>query len=152
MLGHRGCRLGISYPEITAMQARGDLRGGLQRALRKLRKTVKPEVMIPLVATGVSSSCKERIVRETASEVFAERQITCALPRRHDDRAAARGAVRRRDRRARRVLLVRHQRPDADDLGASPATMGRFIPHYIEHEIFPDDPFAGARPVRGVGS
>jgi len=71
MLGHRGCRLGITYPEITEMQARAIF----EAAVEVTKKGVKviPEVMIPLVATVKEMANQAAIVRRVANEVFEER-------------------------------------------------------------------------------
>ena len=74
MLGLRGCRLGIIYPEITAMQARAIFEAACTVAMRKGR--VQPEVMIPLVANVVEFRKQALIVRQVAEEVFREKQIT----------------------------------------------------------------------------
>ncbi|HQR07245.1 MAG TPA: pyruvate, phosphate dikinase [Gemmatales bacterium] len=70
MLGHRGCRLGIVYPEITAMQARAIFEAAV--AVKKEGITVLPEVMIPLVAFQKEYSNQEKIIRDTAARVFEE--------------------------------------------------------------------------------
>jgi pyruvate,orthophosphate dikinase len=71
MLGHRGCRLGITYPEITEMQARAIF----EAAVDVTRKGVKvhPEIMIPLVATLKEMTNQAAIVRRVAEEVFKEK-------------------------------------------------------------------------------
>ena len=74
MLGLRGCRLGIMYPEITVMQVRAIFEAACTVAARKGR--VMPEVMIPLVAHVVEFRKQALIVRQVAEEVFRERQIT----------------------------------------------------------------------------
>ena len=71
MLGHRGCRLGVSYPEITEMQARAIFEAAVD-ALEAGSK-VEPEVMIPLVGTKKELDNQAAIVRRVADEVFAER-------------------------------------------------------------------------------
>src|SRR5207249_6326205 len=74
MLGLRGCRLGIIYPEITAMQVRAIFEAACTVASRKGR--VMPEVMVPLTASVVEFRKQALIVRQVAEEVFRERQIT----------------------------------------------------------------------------
>ena len=74
MLGHRGCRLGIVYPEITAMQARAIFEAAVQ--VKKQGVTVHPEVMIPLVGFPSELLNQEKIVRDTAAKVFAETGVT----------------------------------------------------------------------------
>ncbi len=70
MLGHRGCRLGNTYPEITEMQARAII----VAALNVTRKGVKvlPEIMVPLIGTAAEFKMQETIIDQTAEEVFAE--------------------------------------------------------------------------------
>jgi pyruvate,orthophosphate dikinase len=72
MLGHRGCRLGITYPEITEMQARAIFEAAV--AVAKDGVKVKPEVMIPLVGTLKEMANQGAIVRRVAEEVFAEKE------------------------------------------------------------------------------
>ncbi len=71
MLGHRGCRLGNTYPEITVMQARAII----EAALNLKKKGIKaiPEIMIPLIGTKKEFKMQENIVRDTIKKVFAER-------------------------------------------------------------------------------
>jgi pyruvate, orthophosphate dikinase len=71
MLGHRGCRLGITYPEITEMQARAIFEAAVEVAGEGL--TVEPEVMIPLVGTKRELDLQAALVRKTAEKVFAEK-------------------------------------------------------------------------------
>jgi pyruvate,orthophosphate dikinase len=71
MLGHRGCRLGISYPEITEMQARAIFEAAVDALEAGSR--VEPEVMIPLVGTKKELDDQAALVRRVADEVFAER-------------------------------------------------------------------------------
>ena len=99
MLGHRGCRLGIVYPEITAMQARAIFEAAVQ--VKKEGVTVHPEVMIPLVGFRKELQNQEKIVRDTAAKVFAETGVTRRIPGRHHDRGAAglRGRPTRSPRR-----------------------------------------------------
>jgi pyruvate,orthophosphate dikinase len=71
MLGHRGCRLGITYPEITEMQARAVFEAACDLAAEGAK--VYPEVMIPLVGTKKELDLQAALVRKTAGEVFAEK-------------------------------------------------------------------------------
>jgi pyruvate, orthophosphate dikinase len=71
MLGHRGCRLGISYPEITEMQARAVFEAACEVAKEGIE--VEPEIMIPLVGTRRELELQTAVVRATAEQVFAER-------------------------------------------------------------------------------
>jgi pyruvate,orthophosphate dikinase len=74
MLGHRGCRLGITYPEITEMQARAIFEAAV--AVAKDGVKVFPEVMIPLTATLKEMANQAEIVHRVAKEVFAEKERT----------------------------------------------------------------------------
>src|SRR6266576_755362 len=74
MLGHRGCRLGITYPEITEMQARAIFEAAV--AVAKDGVKVFPEIMIPLVATLKELENQAGIVHRVAKEVFAEKERT----------------------------------------------------------------------------
>jgi pyruvate, orthophosphate dikinase len=71
MLGHRGCRLGNTYPEISEMQARAIIEAALNLKQRGI--TAVPEIMIPLTGTLAEMKMQEQIVRDTINEVFAER-------------------------------------------------------------------------------
>ena len=105
MLGHRGCRLGITYPEITEMQARAIFEAAVDVAGEGMQ--VFPEIMIPLVGTKKELDLQAALVRKTA-----ERGLRGAAARRSSYlvgtmiEVPARGADRRRDRRDGRVLLA----------------------------------------------
>jgi len=70
MLGHRGCRLGNTYPELTEMQTRAIIEAALN--LKKRGVVAKPEIMVPLIGTLKEFVMQEEIVRATAEKVFAE--------------------------------------------------------------------------------
>ena len=76
MLGHRGCRLGCTYPEITEMQARAIIEAALNVKARGI--DVHPEIMVPLVGVLPEIEMQARIINETAQKVFAERGQTVA--------------------------------------------------------------------------
>lgn len=71
MLGHRGCRLGNTYPEITEMQARAIIEAAI--AVKAKGMTVLPEIMVPLIGTTAEFQMQEDIIRATAEKVFAEK-------------------------------------------------------------------------------
>jgi len=139
MLGLRGCRLGITYPEITAMQARAIFEAACAVALRKGR--VQPEVMIPLTANVVEFRKQALVVRQVAEEVFREKQITVPyllgtmieLPR----------AALTADEIAREAQFFSFGTNDLTQTtwGLSRDDAGRFLPYYLEHGIIEDDPF-----------
>ena len=118
MLGHRGCRLGITHPEIYGMQARAIMEAACTAAEQGVR--VEPEIMIPL--TGTVGEMKETFeqTRRVADGVIAEMGVLGALPRRDHDRGPPGGADRPEDGRVRRVLLVRDQRPHPAHLRVQP--------------------------------
>jgi pyruvate,orthophosphate dikinase len=72
MLGHRGCRLGNTYPEITEMQTRAIIEAALN--LKEKGITAKPEIMIPFVGEVKEFKMQEKIIRDTAEKVFSERK------------------------------------------------------------------------------
>ena len=113
MLGTRGCRLALLHPGIYAMQVRAIVRGALAAAARG--EAAQIEIMIPLVAYAEELRRMRELVEEVDRGGAGERRPRARDLDRDDDRAAARGAARRRDRRVRRLLLVRHERPHADD-------------------------------------
>jgi pyruvate,orthophosphate dikinase len=139
MLGLRGCRLGIIYPEITAMQVRAIFEAACTVAARKGR--VMPEVMIPLTASVVEFRKQALIVRQVAEEVFQERQITVPyllgtmieLPR----------AALTADEIAREAQFFSFGTNDLTQTtwGLSRDDAGKFLPYYIEHGVIEDDPF-----------
>ena len=151
MLGLRGCRLGIIYPEITAMQARAIFEAACTVAARKGR--VQPEVMIPLVAStvrGVPAAGADRAAGGGGGVPRAA--VDGALPAGDHDRAPARGAHRRRDRRARRSS----SRFGTNDLtqmtwGLSRDDAGSFLPYYIEQRDHSPTTRSRCSTRRGVG-
>ena len=93
MLGHRGCRLGITYPEIYEMQARAIFEAAVA-VEQETGETVEPEIMIPLVATRRELDILKAIDRPRRRRGHATRRgVDARLSGRHDDRAAARGAA-----------------------------------------------------------
>jgi pyruvate,orthophosphate dikinase len=139
MLGLRGCRLGIIYPEITRMQVRAIFEAACTVAARKGR--VMPEVMVPLTATVVEFRKQALLVREVAEEVFRERQITVPfllgtmieLPR----------AALTADELAREAQFFSFGTNDLTQTtwGLSRDDAGHFLPYYLEHGVIEDDPF-----------
>ncbi len=83
MLGHRGCRLGIVFPEITEMQARAIFEAAVNVKKRGIK--VLPEIMIPLVADQAELKLQADVVRRVAGEVFAKSRAETRLSGRHHD-------------------------------------------------------------------
>jgi pyruvate,orthophosphate dikinase len=140
MLGHRGCRLGIAYPEITEMQARAIFEAAADVAKKKI--PVKPEVMIPLVGFSKEFELQAEIVHRVAKEVMAEKKITfdyqvgtmIEVPR---------GALTA-DEIAKGAEFFSFGTNDLTQtaLGISRDDMGAFLMPYIENEVFKKNPFA----------
>jgi len=139
MLGHRGCRLGIAYPEITEMQARAILEAAAE--LTKEGKSVHPEIMIPLVGSLAEYKNQEAIVRTIADKVMAEQNIKfkylvgtmIELPR----------ACLVADEIAKAAEFFSFGTNDLTQTtyGFSRDDIGGFLPVYLEEKILPVDPF-----------
>ena len=148
MLGFRGCRLGVMYPEITEMQARAIF----EAAANVRKKGVKafPEIMIPLVGNVKELKLQEEIVRRVADEVMKDKNIKfkylvgtmIEIPR---------GAITA-DEIAEVAEFFSFGTNDLTQttLGVSRDDAGRFLPSYVQHDIYPRDPFE-AIDRRGVG-
>jgi pyruvate,orthophosphate dikinase len=140
MLGFRGCRLGISYPEITAMQARAVFEAAADA--NKKGYKAHPEIMIPLVGFKKELDLQVEIVHEVARKVQAERKTTIKysvgtmieVPR---------GAVTA-DEIAQTAEFFSFGTNDLTQttLGMSRDDSGSFLPHYEETEIVKKNPFA----------
>ena len=95
MLGHRGCRLGITYPEIYEMQAAAIFEAAVA-VIKETGEAVEPEIMVPLIATKKEFDILKAMIDRIGNEVMEAQRPHRAIPRRHDDRVAAGGAPRRR--------------------------------------------------------
>jgi pyruvate,orthophosphate dikinase len=115
MMGHRGCRLGISYPEITEMQTRAILEAGLNMKAKGF--DVKAEIMIPLVGTvrEFNAQARSSARRQRLFLRNAVRQLDFLLGTMIETPRAP--LIADSIGQQARVLLLRHQRPDADDHG-----------------------------------
>ncbi len=148
MLGHRGCRLGIAYPEITEMQARAILEASAE--LTKSGVSVMPEIMIPLVGTVTEYVDQEKIIREVAKDVMDEYELDLKfmvgtmieLPR----------ACLTADEIAKHAEFFSFGTNDLTQttFGFSRDDIGSFLPDYLERSILPEDPFQSLD-VNGVG-
>ena len=108
MLGHRGCRLGITYPEITEMQARAIFEAAV--AVEKQGRKTHAEVMIPLIATVKEMENQAAIVRRRGGRSFPREREEGALPRGTMIELPRAALLAGRDRQGGRVLQLRHQR------------------------------------------
>ena len=139
MLGHRGCRLGISYPEITEMQARAIL----EAAVRAMRRgiVVKPEIMIPLVSTVKEFDNQRAIVEDVAEKVLGGmgERINYLIGTMIELPRAALTAAQI----AQSAEFFSFGTNDLTQttMGLSRDDAGRFLPSYIDRGILADDPF-----------
>ena len=148
MLGHRGCRLGVAYPEITEMQSRAIFEATAE--LTKEGVSVLPEVMIPLVGTVTEYTDQEDIVRKVAKDVRNETGVEfkylvgtmIELPR----------ACLTADEIAQHAEFFSFGTNDLTQttFGFSRDDIGSFLPDYLERNILPGDPFQSLD-VSGVG-
>jgi pyruvate,orthophosphate dikinase len=139
MLGHRGCRLGITYPEITEMQARAIFEAACRVVSRGKKVTV--EVMIPLVALVEELRRQTDIVHRVAREVFqAEGR---AVPYLVGTMIELPRAALTADEIAKEAEFFSFGTNDLTQttFGLSRDDAGRFLPFYVEHGILKDDPF-----------
>ncbi|HEX2940835.1 MAG TPA: putative PEP-binding protein, partial [Rhodopila sp.] len=149
MLGHRGCRLGISYPEIYEMQARAIFEGAIAVA-KETGKAPVPEIMIPLVGTRKELEITRAQVEKVAAEVLKETGTTIEysvgtmieLPR----------AAMLADKIAEVADFFSFGTNDLTQtvFGLSRDDAGKFLPHYVEAGILPKDPFVSID-IEGVG-
>ena len=140
MLGHRGCRLGIAYPEITATQARAIFEAAAD--VQKKGIKVKPEVMIPLVGFKRELDLQVEIVHRVAAEVQKEKKVKLSysvgtmieVPR---------GALTA-DEIAHTAEFFSFGTNDLTQtaLGISRDDMANFLNPYLENEVFTKNPFA----------
>ncbi|MCK5538448.1 MAG: pyruvate, phosphate dikinase, partial [Bacteroidales bacterium] len=140
MLGHRGCRLGNTYPEITEMQARAIIEAALNLKAKGIN--AKPEIMVPLTGTLAEMKMQEDIVRSTIAKVFEERgeKIDFMLGTMIEIPRAALTA----DMIAESAEFFSFGTNDLTQMafGYSRDDAGKFLPTYYEKGILKDDPFA----------
>ena len=139
MLGHRGCRLGNTYPEITEMQTRAILTAACE--LKKEGYSPKPEIMVPLTGILYEFEAQEKIIRAEAAKVFAEEGIEVSfkvgtmieIPR----------AALTADKIASRAEYFSFGTNDLTQMtfGYSRDDIASFLPVYLEQKILAVDPF-----------
>ena len=139
MLGHRGARLLVSYPEITEMQARAIFEAAVRARRRGI--DVRPEIMVPLIATAKELEHQRAIIEECAHQVLGamDEPIPYQI-----------GTMIELPRAALTAAEIAHVAQyfsfGTNDLtqtvlGLSRDDAGRFLPQYVEMGLFPDDPF-----------
>ncbi|NNL16665.1 MAG: pyruvate, phosphate dikinase [Flavobacteriaceae bacterium] len=139
MLGHRGCRLGNTYPEITEMQARAIIEAAVNLKERGIE--AKPEIMVPLIGTVAEFEMQEEIIRSAAEQVFEEKGTRVdylvgtmiEIPR----------AALMADKIANRAEFFSFGTNDLTQMafGYSRDDAGKFLPIYINKGILKVDPF-----------
>jgi pyruvate,orthophosphate dikinase len=139
MLGHRGCRLGNTYPEITVMQTQAIIGAALALKVRGI--TAVPEIMIPLTGTVAEMQLQEQIVRDTIKDLFDEKNETIdhlvgtmiEIPR----------AALTADKIAEHAEFFSFGTNDLTQMafGYSRDDAGKFLPVYLEKGILKNDPF-----------
>jgi pyruvate,orthophosphate dikinase len=139
MLGHRGCRLGITYPEITQMQTRAIFEAACK--LKREKVDVKPEVMVPLVGAVTELKIQKDIIVQTAEKVMSETGVRVdyligtmiEVPR----------AALTADEIAGEAQFFSFGTNDLTQMtfGFSRDDAGTFLPEYVDKKILPVDPF-----------
>lgn len=139
MLGHRGCRLGNTYPEITAMQTKAILGAAIQ--LKKEGHDPRPEIMVPLIGIVNEFDTQEKVIRQTAKELFDEEGITIEfhvgtmieIPR----------AALTADSIAQKAEYFSFGTNDLTQMtfGYSRDDIASFLPVYLDKKILKVDPF-----------
>ena len=142
MMGHRGCRLAVTYPEIAAMQTRAVIEAAVNVQKAHSDWTIEPEIMIPLVGEVKELKFVKNIVVETADKVIAEAGITMKyhvgtmieIPR----------AAITADEIAKEAEFFSFGTNDLTQMtfGFSRDDAGKFLGSYYDHKIYEQDPFA----------
>ena len=139
MLGHRGCRLGNTYPEITEMQTRAILGAAIE--LKKEGYNPMPEIMVPLTGILYEFEAQEKVIRDTAAELFKEQGIE--IPFKVGTMIEIPRAALTADRIASRAEYFSFGTNDLTQMtfGYSRDDIASFLPVYLEKKILKVDPF-----------
>lgn len=148
MLGHRGCRLGVTYPEITEMQTRAIIEAAVE--LTEQGVSVLPEIMVPLIGTVEEFVNQKAVIQETADKVFAEKgaKVEYLIGTMIEIPRAALTA----DDIAKEAEFFSFGTNDLTQMtfGYSRDDAGVFLPKYVDLKILPEDPFQSLD-ISGVG-
>lgn len=139
MLGHRGCRLGNTYPEITEMQTRAIL--GAACELKKEGYDPHPEIMVPLIGILYEFEAQEKVIRETAARLFKEEGVE--IPFKVGTMIEVPRAALTADRIASHAEYFSFGTNDLTQMtfGYSRDDIASFLPVYLEKKILKVDPF-----------
>jgi pyruvate,orthophosphate dikinase len=139
MLGHRGCRLGNTYPEITVMQTKAIM--GAALALKAKGIVAKPEIMIPLTGTLAEMELQEKIVRDTIKDLFAE--VGDSVDHLVGTMIEIPRAALTADKIATSAEFFSFGTNDLTQMtfGYSRDDAGKFLPVYLEKGLLKNDPF-----------
>ncbi|MEQ1693405.1 MAG: putative PEP-binding protein, partial [Gemmatimonas sp.] len=148
MLGHRGCRLGIVYPEITEMQARAIFEAAVRVSRRGI--DVQPEIMVPLVADVAELRHQRAVIERAADSVMGV--MGESVPYLIGTMIELPRAALTADEIAQEAEFFSFGTNDLTQttFGLSRDDSGRFLPHYLEQGLLADDPFQ-VLDRRGVG-
>lgn len=140
MLGHRGCRLSITFPELCVMQTRAIIEAACN-VLKRSKIKAEPEIMIPLVGTKTEIDLLEKLVRKTADEVLEKRGAK--IPYKIGTMIEIPRAALIADEIAETAEFFSFGTNDLTQLtyGYSRDDIGAFLPDYLEQKILDVDPF-----------
>ena len=141
MLGHRGCRLSVTYPEILEMQVTAIVEATIN--CRKKKIDVKPEIMIPLIGTVSELALLRSLTEETIKAVKKAKKVTGKLPIMIGTMIEIPRAALTADEVADHAEFFSFGTNDLTQMtfGYSRDDIGSFLPEYLNKEILPNDPF-----------
>lgn len=151
MLGHRGCRLGVTYPEITEMQARAIFEAAAQVLKLKNPIKVKPEIMVPLIGFAAELADQVAIIHRVAKEVMAAKGVKISYQVGTMIEIPRAAIVAEKIAEEAEFFSFGTNDLTQTTLGLSRDDMGSFYDSYRDKEIFNQNPFASLDQ-EGVGS